>query len=76
MSHDTIDPRPEQYNATFPYETTCLFPAKQACLANGGTSCAPCNWQVGSLSGILLSLPQLRRELRLTATSLFVERFL
>eukprot|EP00947_MAST-08B_sp_MAST-8B-sp1_P005379 g5379.t1 len=47
MSHDTIDPRPEQYNTTFPFETTCLFPAKAACNAEtGGNGCGPCNWQV------------------------------
>lgn len=50
MSHDTIDPRPEQYTETFPFNTTCLFPAKASCSAAGGgdskTSCEPCNWQV------------------------------
>lgn len=30
MSHDTIDPRPEWYNTTFPFQETCLFPATQA----------------------------------------------
>lgn len=33
MSHDTIDPRPEQYNTTFPYKETCLFPATASCQA-------------------------------------------
>mmetsp|Transcript_24273 Transcript_24273/g.72478 ORF Transcript_24273/g.72478 Transcript_24273/m.72478 type:complete len:560 (-) Transcript_24273:1121-2800(-) len=46
MSHDTIDPRPSQYNETFPYKTTCLFPAKAACNAESGGTCEPCNWQI------------------------------
>ena len=47
MSHDTIDPRPEQFNTTYPYHTTCLFPATASCqAASGGADCEPCNWQV------------------------------
>lgn len=48
MSHDTIDPRPEQYNESFPFETTCLFPATASCNANNGgkAGCQPCNWQI------------------------------
>ena len=47
MSHDRIDPRPEQYNVTFPYKATCLFPATASCqAAGGGTDCEPCNWQI------------------------------
>ena len=47
MSHDTIDPRPEQYNVTFPFKETCLFPATASCqAASGGVGCEPCNWQI------------------------------
>ena len=47
MSHDTIDPRPEQYNTTFPAATTCLFQPKASCDAEtNGNGCGPCNWQV------------------------------
>ena len=47
MSHDRIDPRPEQYNTTFPFRETCLFPATASCrAASGGTGCEPCNWQI------------------------------
>lgn len=30
MSHDTIDPRPEQYQTTYPFDQTCLFASKAA----------------------------------------------
>jgi len=47
MSHDTIDPRPEQYQEAFPFKETCLFPATASCqAASGGKGCEPCDWQI------------------------------
>jgi len=49
MSHSTIDPRPEQYKATYPFETTCLdarMAAPAAANPNGtGHPGEPCDFQ-------------------------------
>ena len=48
-SHGTIDPRPEQYNRTYPFATTCQLPRTAAWAAanpgGSGTPGEPCEFQ-------------------------------
>jgi hypothetical protein len=49
-SHATIDPRPEMYNGSYPFKTTCQRPRTAASAAanpgGSGTPGEPCDFQV------------------------------